>query len=142
MTTCIQIADTNPSITFTGQLSDVSQVEKFELSEEAYAQRNGNLSVIYPRKFYAVPSSFRLQTQSLPTNNAKNSDVLQRSQTEIRRKSKRMSTSKWVPGAKSNQLNWGSTNAARYDLPARQSLLQVRGSGSSTTNRLGRTTDR
>ena len=41
-TACIQIADTNPSITFTGQLSDVSQVEKFELSEEAYAQRSGN----------------------------------------------------------------------------------------------------
>ena len=40
--TCLQIADTNPSVTFTGQLSDVSQVEKFELSEEAYAQRNGN----------------------------------------------------------------------------------------------------
>jgi len=36
----LKITDTNPSVTFTGQLSDVSQVEKFELSEEAYAQRN------------------------------------------------------------------------------------------------------
>jgi len=36
----LRIADTNPSVTFTGQLSDVSQVEKFELSGEAYAQRN------------------------------------------------------------------------------------------------------
>ncbi|KAF9779318.1 tubulin-folding cofactor B [Thelephora terrestris] len=36
----LKITDTNPSITLTGQLSDVSQVEKFELSEEAYAQRN------------------------------------------------------------------------------------------------------
>ncbi|KAL4072848.1 CAP Gly-rich domain-containing protein [Scleroderma yunnanense] len=35
----IQVIDTNPSTSFTGQLSDVSQVEKFELSEEAYAQR-------------------------------------------------------------------------------------------------------
>lgn len=42
ITACIQVADTNPSATFTGKLSDVSQVEKFELSEEAYAQRNGN----------------------------------------------------------------------------------------------------
>ena len=52
MTTYIQIADTNPSITFTGQLSDVSQVEKFELSEEAYAQRNGN-----PRAFTGLHRS-------------------------------------------------------------------------------------
>ncbi|KAF9646315.1 hypothetical protein BDM02DRAFT_3171848 [Thelephora ganbajun] len=36
----LKIIDTNPSVTLTGQLSDVSQVEKFELSEEAYAQRN------------------------------------------------------------------------------------------------------
>jgi len=36
----LKVTDTNPSVTFTGQLSDVSQVEKFELSEEAYAQRN------------------------------------------------------------------------------------------------------
>jgi len=36
----LKVTDTNPSITFTGQLSDVSQVEKFELSQEAYAQRN------------------------------------------------------------------------------------------------------
>ena len=46
ITTSIQIADTNPSISFTGQLSDVSQVEKFELSEEAYAQRNGKSSLL------------------------------------------------------------------------------------------------
>ncbi|KAL4062539.1 CAP Gly-rich domain-containing protein [Scleroderma citrinum] len=35
----LKVIDTNPSTSFTGQLSDVSQVEKFELSEEAYAQR-------------------------------------------------------------------------------------------------------
>lgn len=33
--------DINPSASFTGQLSDVSQVEKFELSDDAYAQRTG-----------------------------------------------------------------------------------------------------
>ena len=55
MTTYIQIADTNPSITFTGQLSDVSQVEKFELSEEAYAQRNGN-----PRSLTGLHRSLKL----------------------------------------------------------------------------------
>ncbi|KAG6334168.1 hypothetical protein ID866_4915 [Astraeus odoratus] len=37
----LKVIDTNPSTSFTGQLSDVSQVEKFELSDEAYAQRTG-----------------------------------------------------------------------------------------------------
>jgi tubulin-folding cofactor B len=49
ITTYFQITDTNPSVTFTGQLSDVSQVEKFELSEEAYAQRNGNVALTHQR---------------------------------------------------------------------------------------------
>ncbi|KAL0576747.1 hypothetical protein V5O48_005237 [Marasmius crinis-equi] len=35
----LKVEDLNPSASFTGQLTDVSQVEKFELSEEAYAQR-------------------------------------------------------------------------------------------------------
>ncbi|KAH7923712.1 hypothetical protein BV22DRAFT_1092425 [Leucogyrophana mollusca] len=35
----LKVVDTNPSTSFTGQLTDVSQVEKFELSDEAYAQR-------------------------------------------------------------------------------------------------------
>ena len=35
--------DTNPSTSFTGQLTDVSQVEKFELTEDEYAQRQGML---------------------------------------------------------------------------------------------------
>ncbi|KZT00597.1 uncharacterized protein LAESUDRAFT_732197 [Laetiporus sulphureus 93-53] len=35
----LKITDTNPSTSFTGQLSDVSQVQKFELSESEYAQR-------------------------------------------------------------------------------------------------------
>lgn len=38
----LQVIDTNPATSFTGQLSDVSQVEKFELSEEAYARRTGS----------------------------------------------------------------------------------------------------
>ena len=88
--TCIQIADTNPSVTFTGQLSDVSQVEKFELSEEAYAQRNGSSRLIYPWMFYAVLSNFLLQTRSSRTNNVKNSVVSQRSQMKNRREQKRM----------------------------------------------------
>ncbi|PPQ70843.1 hypothetical protein CVT24_001050 [Panaeolus cyanescens] len=36
----IKVTDTNPSTTFTGQLSDVSQVDKFEISEAEYAKRN------------------------------------------------------------------------------------------------------
>jgi tubulin-folding cofactor B len=37
----IKVEDKNPSTTFTGQWSDINQVEKFELSDEAYAQRQG-----------------------------------------------------------------------------------------------------
>jgi len=35
----LKVEDTNPSTSFTGQLTDVSQVEKFELTEEEYAAR-------------------------------------------------------------------------------------------------------
>jgi len=35
----LKIGDTNPSTSFTGQLTDVSQVDKFELTPEEYAQR-------------------------------------------------------------------------------------------------------
>jgi len=35
----LKISDTNPSSSFTGQLTDVSQVDKFELTLEEYAQR-------------------------------------------------------------------------------------------------------
>jgi len=37
-----EVTDTNPATTFTGQLTDVSQVEKFEISQEEYAKRQGN----------------------------------------------------------------------------------------------------
>lgn len=36
-----QITDTNPSTSFTGQLTDVTQVDKFELTPEEYSQRQG-----------------------------------------------------------------------------------------------------
>lgn len=36
----IKVEDTNPSSSLTGQLSDVSQVEKFEMSEAEYAKRS------------------------------------------------------------------------------------------------------
>jgi len=39
--TRIQVEDTHPSETFTGQLTDVSAVQKFELSVQEYAQRQG-----------------------------------------------------------------------------------------------------
>ncbi|KAI0692487.1 CAP Gly-rich domain-containing protein [Cytidiella melzeri] len=35
----LKVFDTNPSVSFTGQLTDTSQVDKFELTDEAYAQR-------------------------------------------------------------------------------------------------------
>lgn len=36
-----QVTDLNPAASFTGQLWDVSEVEKFELSPEEYAKRQG-----------------------------------------------------------------------------------------------------
>lgn len=38
-----QVTDLNPATSFTGQLTDTSQVDKFELSEVEYAQRQGAL---------------------------------------------------------------------------------------------------
>ncbi|KAF8075194.1 tubulin-folding cofactor B [Lyophyllum atratum] len=35
----LKVEDTNPSISFTGQMTDVSQVEKFELTTDEYAKR-------------------------------------------------------------------------------------------------------
>ena len=67
MTAGVQISDTNPSATFTGQLTDVSQVEKFELSEEAYAQRNGNLTLThFPRLYQTLPRRYGSRVQTTP----------------------------------------------------------------------------
>ncbi|KAN0088216.1 CAP Gly-rich domain containing protein [Tylopilus felleus] len=45
----LNVIDTNPATSFTGQLSDVSQVEKFELSDEAYAKRSDSVLVYKQR---------------------------------------------------------------------------------------------
>jgi len=45
----LKVDDLNPSVSFTGQLSDVSQVEKFELSDDAYAQRQDSVLVYKQR---------------------------------------------------------------------------------------------
>ncbi|KAF8735161.1 hypothetical protein AX14_002617 [Amanita brunnescens Koide BX004] len=39
----LKIEDSNPSVSFTGQLGDTSQVEKFELSETEYAKRTDSV---------------------------------------------------------------------------------------------------
>ncbi|KAI0050983.1 hypothetical protein FA95DRAFT_1535402 [Auriscalpium vulgare] len=39
----LKVEDTNPSVSFTGQLTDVSAVEKFELTEEQYAARQDSV---------------------------------------------------------------------------------------------------
>ncbi|KAA1468881.1 hypothetical protein DENSPDRAFT_834354 [Dentipellis sp. KUC8613] len=39
----LNVEDTNPSATFTGQLTDVSAVEKFEISDEQYAARQDSV---------------------------------------------------------------------------------------------------
>lgn len=46
----LKITDLNPATSFTGQLSDVSQVEKFELSDGAYAQRQDTV-LAYKQRF-------------------------------------------------------------------------------------------
>ena len=40
-----KVEDSNPSATLTGQLNDVSQVEKFELTDTQYAERPGASTV-------------------------------------------------------------------------------------------------
>ncbi|KAJ4474898.1 tubulin-folding cofactor B [Lentinula aciculospora] len=39
----LKVDDLNPSASYTGQLTDVSQVEKFELSDAAYAERKDSV---------------------------------------------------------------------------------------------------
>ncbi|KAF7972822.1 hypothetical protein HWV62_16912, partial [Athelia sp. TMB] len=39
----LKIVDTNPSTSFTGQLTDMTQVDKFELTPEEYAQRQDSV---------------------------------------------------------------------------------------------------
>ncbi|KAI0272584.1 CAP Gly-rich domain-containing protein [Gloeopeniophorella convolvens] len=39
----LKVVDTNPSLTFTGQLTDLSGVDKFELSDEQYALRQDSV---------------------------------------------------------------------------------------------------
>ncbi|KAJ3891604.1 tubulin-folding cofactor B [Lentinula edodes] len=39
----LKVDDLNPSASFTGQLTDVTQVEKFELSDDAYAERKDSV---------------------------------------------------------------------------------------------------
>ncbi|EEB91052.1 hypothetical protein MPER_10657 [Moniliophthora perniciosa FA553] len=39
----LKVDDLNPTVSFTGQLTDVSQVEKFELSNDAYAERQDSV---------------------------------------------------------------------------------------------------
>jgi len=48
----LDVIDTNPATSFTGQLTDVSQVEKFELSDDAYAKRTD--SVLAYKKSHQV----------------------------------------------------------------------------------------
>lgn len=48
-----QVEDLNRSASFTGQLTDVTQVDKFEISNDAYEQRKGPLlSVLHLLKVH------------------------------------------------------------------------------------------
>ncbi|THU85488.1 hypothetical protein K435DRAFT_764160 [Dendrothele bispora CBS 962.96] len=45
----LKVDDLNPSISFTGQLTDVSQVDKFEISDAEYAKRQDSVLVYKQR---------------------------------------------------------------------------------------------
>ncbi|KAG6805376.1 hypothetical protein H0H92_015657, partial [Tricholoma furcatifolium] len=45
----LKVEDTNPSASFTGQLTDVSQVEKFELTAEEYSRRQDTVQAYKQR---------------------------------------------------------------------------------------------
>ncbi len=52
-----QVTDLDPTTSFTGQLTDTSQVDKFELSETEYAQRQGA---------FANSIDYHISSSSLP----------------------------------------------------------------------------
>ena len=54
--------DKNPSATFTGQLTDVTQVEKFELTEGEYAKRQGKSSTYAPHAELVIDLQFAIDT--------------------------------------------------------------------------------
>ncbi|KAJ3761763.1 tubulin-folding cofactor B [Lentinula raphanica] len=66
----LKVDDSNPSASFTGQLTDVSQVDKFELSDDAYAQRTD--SVLAYKQQHKVgrfaPKAEETKTASIPAN--------------------------------------------------------------------------
>jgi len=59
----LKVVDTNPSTTFTGQLTDLSGVEKFELTEDQYALRQD--SVLAYKQRHKV-GRFADKTESKP----------------------------------------------------------------------------
>ncbi|KAF9234098.1 CAP Gly-rich domain-containing protein [Melanogaster broomeanus] len=70
----LNVVDVNPASSFTGQLTDVSQVEKFELSNEAYAQRTDTVLAYKQRhrvgRFASPPPSGDLASPPAPASDA------------------------------------------------------------------------
>ncbi|KZT20957.1 hypothetical protein NEOLEDRAFT_1139985 [Neolentinus lepideus HHB14362 ss-1] len=68
----LDVMDTNPSSSFTGQLSDVSQVQKFELSESEYQKRQDSV-LIYKQRHklgrFAEKKDEETSSQLLPEVN-------------------------------------------------------------------------
>ncbi|KAK7686332.1 hypothetical protein QCA50_010556 [Cerrena zonata] len=62
----LRIIDTNPSTSFTGQLTDVSQVDKFELTDDAYAQRQDTVLAYKQRNRIGRFAEADAQSQSAP----------------------------------------------------------------------------
>ncbi|KAF8997866.1 tubulin-folding cofactor B [Cyathus striatus] len=65
----LKVDDLNPSVSFTGQLTDLSQVDKFELSDAEYAKRQDTVLAYKQRHKvgrFAESSSPQPQAQTIP----------------------------------------------------------------------------
>ncbi|KAF5386357.1 hypothetical protein D9757_006669 [Collybiopsis confluens] len=66
----LKVDDLNPSASFTGQLTDVSQVQKYEISDESYAQRNDSVLAYKERHKVGrfAPKTAQVIKESVPAD--------------------------------------------------------------------------
>ena len=141
----LQVEDTNP-FSLTGQLSDVTQVEKFEISEAEYAKRSGtpHLTLSLPPIWSFIHALETKQTRFWRTNSSIKSAVspphhhlpltLQQFKPPLRFHS--------TPGAKSSQRKKACINAELCVLWVLPSLGRVFGWVLSMMSLWGRMTGR
>lgn len=114
----------------------MSQVDKFELSDDAYAQRTGEIvnaegdaSLIFNQTLYLLTNS-----------GTRLADLLRKQKKRLYRSHVQMSRS--GRGVRSNLRNKISTNVALFDLWGPQNLAKEPGSALNTMSLLARTMDR